>query len=81
MKREWLDEILEADLFMFQYRDREKRFAGIGNWFIVAKPYGLDLTKTGKMVRQVHQPVGKKEVFDLKKEFPSGKLLLYRIAI
>ncbi len=38
MKREWLDEILEADLFMFQYRDREKRIAGIGNWFIVARP-------------------------------------------
>lgn len=37
LKREWLDEILGADLFFFQYRNREKCFVGIGNWFIVAR--------------------------------------------
>lgn len=38
MKHEWLDGILNADLFFFLYRDREKRFSGIGNWFISARP-------------------------------------------
>lgn len=35
---EWLDEVMNAELFMFQYYTREKRFAGIGNWFITARP-------------------------------------------
>lgn len=34
----WLDGIMNADLFFFQYRNINKRFAGIGNWFITAKP-------------------------------------------
>lgn len=37
-KHEWLDEVMDAEMFMFQYRTREKRFAGTGNWFITARP-------------------------------------------
>lgn len=37
-KADWLDGIMNADLFFFHYRDINKRFAGIGNWFITAKP-------------------------------------------
>lgn len=33
----WLDEVMDAELFMFQYYTRDKRFAGIGNWFITAR--------------------------------------------
>lgn len=38
LKHDWLDEIMNAELFMFQYYTRDKRFAGIGNWFITAMP-------------------------------------------
>lgn len=36
-KTKWLDEVMDAELFMFQYYTRENRFAGIGNWFITAR--------------------------------------------
>ncbi len=36
--RKWMEEIMSADLFMFQYVDRLKRFCGISNWFITARP-------------------------------------------
>lgn len=34
----WLDEVMDAELFMFQYYTQDKRFAGIGNWFITSRP-------------------------------------------
>ena len=37
-KENWLEGIMNADLFFFHYKDINKRFAGIGNWFITAKP-------------------------------------------
>ncbi len=37
-KEKWLEDIMNADLFFFHYRDINKRFVGIGNWFITAKP-------------------------------------------
>lgn len=36
-KREWLDGLLDADLFMFQYMHKQtKRFQGISSWVITA---------------------------------------------
>lgn len=37
-KENWLEGIMNADLFFFHYKDINKRFSGIGNWFITAKP-------------------------------------------
>lgn len=37
-KEKWLEDIMNGDLFFFHYKDINKRFAGIGNWFITAKP-------------------------------------------
>lgn len=36
-KKEWIEGIMNADLFMFQYVNKAKQFIGISNWFITAK--------------------------------------------